>query len=594
MGKTTYCKKLVYDWATGKQQQKDCFPRFETVLLLKCRDMQCDLWEAIHDQLLPREIGDDERDRFFKFIRENQSEVLLVLDGLDEVPTSKLPVFTEIIQGRVLPKCRLVVTARHEAGIKVRIHCDTLLEIEGFTKEDARKFIVNYFKVSENLAQKLLSKLESDNNLNDMTANPLNTALLCLVCEEYRGIFPESKTQLYVEIVQCILRRYRRKKGLSEANEDLLEVYFSHLKLLGRIALKGLLNDNLDFEESELQSHADDLPGFGFLSVQAGGSKLRPSRYYSFLHKRFQEWFAAFYLFCQLIEKEISPAMLVAEERFSRELKEVLPYTCGLLATRCKEEAEALTKCIMAEVNQETENSDDWLTVVLECVRECKHDNSNFQVDLARALGSSLELQTVKLDQVGQVDKSCVVFVAAALKYGAALTVLLLSKNDIGDVGAASLAEAVKSNATLTKLDLHNNNIGDVGAASLAEAVKSNVTLTKLDLSANNIGDVGAAGLAEALKSNTTLTKLNLRGNNIGDVGAAGLAEVLKSNTTLTKLDLSANNIGDVGAAGLGEALKSNSTLTALDLSENNIGGVGEGGLAEALKSNGTIAAVLI
>ena len=107
---------------------------------------------------------------------------MLVLDGLDEVPTSKLPVFTEIIQGRVLPKCRLVGTARQEAGIKVRIHCDTLLEIEGFTEEDAKKFIFKYFKTSEKLAQELLSKLKSDENLKEMAANPLNAALLCLVC----------------------------------------------------------------------------------------------------------------------------------------------------------------------------------------------------------------------------------------------------------------------------------------------------------------------------------------------------------------------------------------------------------------------------
>ena len=274
MGKTTYCKKLVYDWASGNQQE-DFFPRFEAVLFLKCRDMQSDLWEAIDDQLLPREVEEHVRDRFFKFICQNQSDVLLVLDGLDEVPTSKFPVFAEIIKGRVLPKCRLVATARHEAGIKVRIHSDTLLEIEGFTEEDAREFIFKYFKTSEELAQKLLSKLRSDKNLKDMAANPLNTALLCLVCEEYRGVFPERRTQLYVEIIHCILRRYRRKRGLPETNEDLTEVYKSALKHLGRIALHGLLQDKLDFEKSELQTHADDLPGFGFLSVQTGGSKLR-------------------------------------------------------------------------------------------------------------------------------------------------------------------------------------------------------------------------------------------------------------------------------------------------------------------------------
>jgi len=53
-----------------------------------------------------------------------------------------------------------------------------------------------------------------------------------------------------------------------------------------------------------------------------------------------------------------------------------------------------------------------------------------------------------------------------------------------------------------------------------------------LKLSHNDIGDAGAAGLAEALKSNTTLTVLKLSYNDIGYAGAAGLAEALKSNTT--------------------------------------------------------------
>ena len=598
MGKTTYCKKLVFDWATGKQQQEDCFPRFETVLLLKCRDVQSDLWEAIDDQLLPREVREDVRKRFFNFICQNQSDVLLVLDGLDEVPTSKLPVFTEVIQGRVLPNCRLVATARHEAGIKVRIHCDTLLEIEGFTEEDARKFIVKYFKTSKNLAQKLLSKLKSDENLKVMAANPLNTALLCLVCEEYRGIFPESKTQLYVEIIQCILRRYREKKGLPKTNEDLIhEVYCSPLKHLGRMALKGLLEDNLDFEESELQSHADDLPGFGFLSVQTGGSKLRPSRHYSFLHKSFQEWFAALYLYFQLIVKEISPAKLLAEKRFAHELKEVLPYTCGMLAARCKEEAVALTKCIMREVNQEKEKysygSGVWLTVLLECVRECKQDNISFQANLARELGSSFEVQTLRQTN-GTIDAASVIVLAEALKSNTTLTELHVSGNGIGDAGAAGLAEALKSNTTLTVLKIYGNDIGEAGAAGLAEALKSNTTLTVLNISGNGIGDAGAAGLAEALKSNTTLTELDIFHNLIGEAGAAGLAEALKSNTTLTELDVSHNRIGHAGAAGLAEALKSNTTLTVLKIDGNDIGDAGAAGLAEVLKSNTTLTVLKI
>ena len=597
MGKTTYCKKLVYDWATEKQQEEDCFPRFETVLLLKCRDMQSDLWEAIDNQLLPREVEEDVRDRFFKFIRQNQSDVLLVLDGLDEVPSCKLPVFTEIIQGRVLQKCHLVVTSRHEAGIKVRIHSDTLLEIEGFTEEDIVNFVFKYFKTSENLAQKLLSKLGSDENLLDMAANPLNAALLCLVCEEYEGVFPERRTQLYVEIIQCILRRYRRKKGLPEMNADLIEVYYPQLKHLGQMALNGLLEGKLDFEESELQNHADDLRGFGLLSVQTGGSKLRSSRHYSFLHKSFQEWFAALYLYCQLIEKEISPAQIFAEKRFADELIEVLLFTFGLLAARCKEEAVTLTKYIMGEVNQEVQKysydgtcvddsddgvgqySCDWLIVLLKCVREA---------DLARELGSSLELQTLAFRR-SVIDAADVVVLADVLKSNTTVTKLDLSRHSIDGAGAAGLAEALKSNTTLTVLELSYNNIGDAGATDLAEALKSNTTLTVLKLSNNGIRDAGAVGLAEALKSNTTLTVLKLSNNGIRDAGAAGLAEALKSNTTLTVLKLSSNGIGDAGAAGLAEALKSNTTLTVLNLSFNGIGDADAAGLAEALKSNTTL-----
>ena len=240
MGKTTYCSKVAYDWARNIKSEGDCFPEIEMVLLLKCRDVEIefDLWEAIDDQLLPGEIHPKEREKFFDFIRQNQSKVLLILDGLDELPSSKLPEFTDIIQGKILPLCHLVVTARHEAGIPVRKVCDTLLEIEGFTYEDVKEFIHKYFVGKEDLAEKLLDKIQNEERLTEMAANPLNTALLCLLCEDFQGILPESRTQLYSEIVQCVLIRYRKKRGLPVQNEDLIEMYKDQLKLLGLIASK--------------------------------------------------------------------------------------------------------------------------------------------------------------------------------------------------------------------------------------------------------------------------------------------------------------------------------------------------------------------
>ena len=224
MGKTTYCNKVAYDWAINIKNEGDCFPEFEMILLLKCRDVEIgsDLRGAIDDQLLPGEIHQKERDKFFEFIEQNQSKVLLILDGLDELPSSKLPELTDIIQGKMLPLCHLVVTARHEAGIPMRKVCDTLLEIEGFTYQDSKEFIHKYFAGREDLAEMLLEKIQNEERLKEMTANPLNTALLCLICEDFQGILPEIKTQLYLEIVQCVLIRYRKKKDIPVENEDLI------------------------------------------------------------------------------------------------------------------------------------------------------------------------------------------------------------------------------------------------------------------------------------------------------------------------------------------------------------------------------------
>ena len=119
MGKTTYCHKIAFNWAK-EQKGGDSFPDVLLVLLLKCRDINCDLWEAIDDQLLPRKVNEEDKEKFFMFIRDHQSKVLLVLDGLDELPRSQRQIYKEVIQGRVLPGSYLVVTARHEVGMTVR------------------------------------------------------------------------------------------------------------------------------------------------------------------------------------------------------------------------------------------------------------------------------------------------------------------------------------------------------------------------------------------------------------------------------------------------------------------------------------------
>ena len=501
MGKTTYCNKVAYDWAINIKNEGDCFPEFEMVLLLKCRDVEIgsDLWAAIDDQLLPGEIHQKEREKFFEFIGKDQSKVLIILDGLDELPSSELPEFTDIIQGKMLPLCHLVVTARHEAGIPMRKVCDTLLEIEGFTYQDSEEFILKYFAGKEDLAEKLLDKIRNEKRLEEMTANPLNTALLCLLCEDFRGILPESRTQLYLEIVQCVLIRYRKKKGLPVENEDLIEIYKDQLKLLGLIALNGLYEDNMYFEDKKLSNKDADLPGFGFLSAQPGSSKRRPCMCYGFTHKSVQEFFAAHYLCCQLVSEEISPEILVTDTRYFRELREVLKFACGLLALRSKEIAVALIISLANKLNNE--NLGKCLPLALDCIKECKIESSNFHMELARTFGACLELQQAHdYEDQEHIDNATATVLAAVLEVNTTLTELGLFGHQFGPSGAESLATALKTNTTLTNLGFYGSKFGPAGAESLATALKTNTTLTILVLDSNDLGSSGAESLAIALK----------------------------------------------------------------------------------------------
>ena len=587
IGKTTYCKKYVYDWATKKQNPHDCVTNIKVVLLLKCRDIKSNIWEAIDDQLLPRDVDEDVKQQFFQFICANQSSILLILDGLDELASTEMPIISEILAGRVLPKCKVVATARHEAGVKVRQLCDTLFEVKGFTEAQAREFIAKYFEEKSELAEKLSAQISHDENLREMCANPLNTALLCLLCEEFGGTLPEKRTTLYLNMIECVLKRYRKKRELLDTKEDLTNLYKPQLKSLGLIALNGLIQDKLDFGENELGEHASDIAAFGFLSVYPGGSKLRPSLRYAFLHKSFQECFAAFYICCEIQDKRITPEELVSNDKYFINLKQVLLFSCGILAEQTDQEAAALVLSIVNRVTNSVRVEDPIVKFLLEAIKECERKEDDLHLQLAMLFGCNLD--EFYIDFFECLDEGLTAILSEVIKVNETVICLNLPGNGICDAGATSIAEAIKVNKTLTDLNLCGNGISYAGVSSIAEAIKVNKTLTDLNLSDNGVSDAGAASIAEAIKVNKTLTHLRLSDNGISDAGVTSIVEAIKVNKTLTSLDLSGNGISDAGATSIAEAIKVNKTLTDLDLSENGISDAGATSIVEAIKVNETL-----
>jgi len=616
MGKTTYCQKLAYDWANRREEWDESFPEIELLLLLRCHDIKSNIWEAIDEQILPEDVDKECKENFFKFIRKSQSKVLLVLDGLDEADPGKLPMYLNLAEGRELSKCRIVFISRHEAGEKMRRPCDTLWEIVGFTTQDAETFIIKYFKNNRPLACKLLEQLSPQSgsrDLREMISNPLNTALLCVFCEDFKGNFPTSRTQLYIEIVLCVLRRYERKNDLPRNSENLMNVYEEELIQLGRMALKSLREGELYIEESVCGCRSSVLTKLGFLSVQAAGSRRKPCVRYGFLHKSFQEFFSGFFLALEILNGKLDCVTVVTDKRYLSELKQTFLFMSGLVVSRCEETAMCLVKSIASHTN--ASNGAVGICMNLEfafdCIKECATHKKHLQSQLLRTFGSHLDIQDLKLHNKllenfeyfcealtvnttlthlylseNYIGASGAGFLSDAIKVNTVLTNLGLGSNNIGASGSSFLSDAIKVNTVLTNLDLSKNYIGASGAGFLSDAIKVNTVLTNFDLSVNDIGDSGAGFLSDAIKVNTVVTNLNLSKNSVGAFGARFLSDVIKVNTVLTNLDLSGNNIGAPGAGFLSDAIEVNTVLTDLDLSGNQIGNSGAGSLSDAIKFN--------
>ena len=619
IGKSTFCQKIAYDWATKQEEWDPSFPEIEVLLLLRCHEMKYDIWEAISNQILSSYVDDRTKECFFKFIRENQTKVLLVLDGLDEANPRNLEMILNLLKSKDLPGFYLVLFSRHDAGGEFRMYCDSLFEIKGFAKEDAIGYIRKYFENinKEHLAEKLIdtiwpSNLESKStDLCALTNSPLNTTLLCVLCEDYEGVFPKSRTQLYIDIVRCVLRLYETKRGISSTRDDLIIFYKADLSQLGAMAFQSLQKGESYIEVLESDSDFIVLSKFGFLSLQTEASMANAQVRFAFLHKSFQDFFSGLHLAWQIIDTDIDCDSVVTDQRYKIQLDETFSFMTGILASMSEDDAERLVESMARNINSASCQADEVL-FASKCLSESsrlahvlgehldlthldfrgKELKDSYTVacfSMALAVNSSLTNLNLKSTGIGN---SGAAFISQALKDNSSLTDLNLNENGIDASGAASLAEALEGNSSLAILDLRWNSFRTSGAVVLSRALEANSSLTFLDLSYNLIGSTGVASLSQALKANSSLTNLNLSSNDIGASGATSLSQALATNSSLTHLDLSCNEIGASGATSISQALATNSSLTHLDLSSNNICDYGAASLSEYLVANFSLASL--
>ncbi|XP_044169857.1 uncharacterized protein LOC114951253 [Acropora millepora] len=356
IGKTTFCLKLAHDWANGAMPRN--FPSFKLVFLLKCRDIIKDVVEEIFEQLLPEDLEEKVKEALANFLEDldNQKQILIILDGLDELPEKSEDRVNKVLGRKKLSFCYVLATTRQEKGIYTRAQFkfDFCLSIEGFSEEHSIEYIRKHFRSigtkHSSKGERLIKEIARNPLLRDLQRNPLNLLLLCVVYEDHEGSLPSSSTGLYQTIVRCILRRYCAREELkaAEMDEDLDKQFEIPVLALGELAWKCLLNDHLSFYEDELEELKRSNENIvarrlGLVYKEESLKRLKPRHAYSFLHKTFQEYLAASHIAHKFRRSEFQMLeQILFPEISRRKFQQVFAFVCGILG----EEANILFELI--------------------------------------------------------------------------------------------------------------------------------------------------------------------------------------------------------------------------------------------------------
>ncbi|MFM2315283.1 MAG: hypothetical protein RLZZ04_4559 [Cyanobacteriota bacterium] len=250
-----------------------------------------------------------------------QGKVLILLDGLDEIPQEyEQAIFQQIQQFSLLYyQNSLVITCRL-AGQQYRFDGFTYVELADFNPTQVEIFAQRWFvataqdtQTGQSKAQQFLEQLQHQNNqaIRELVTTPILLNLICSVFQE-RLSFPDKRARLYQEGLDILLVRWDRSRGIERDRVYHNLALPDKIKLLSQIAAVNFEQGNYFFETNQLLQIIADylvtLPDFQSdpetlrmdseailraIEVQHGLLIERARGIYSFSHLTFQEYLTA-------------------------------------------------------------------------------------------------------------------------------------------------------------------------------------------------------------------------------------------------------------------------------------------------------------
>lgn len=315
-GKTTFLKYLAIQCNEGYFESG----RLPIFVTLK------DFAEAEDYSNLLEYISHRDLHHYFPFISESiqkdlvmdfyqvlhQGRALILLDGLDEVRAED--------HHRVIKELRdfseqfwnnhFIITCRIAAW-EYTFEKFTEVEVADFDENQIAIFAEKWFKDKPINATTFLKHLDRNPRIKQLTVSPLLLTLVCLAFEE-SGDCPSSRSELYKEGVDALLKKWDAKRGIQR---DQVYKQLSHQRkgdLLSHIALITFRQKDYFFKQSIIEQYIADyirnLPKANTepedlqldsetilraIEAQHGLLIERAKGIYSFSHLTFHEYFAA-------------------------------------------------------------------------------------------------------------------------------------------------------------------------------------------------------------------------------------------------------------------------------------------------------------
>ncbi|XP_022109773.1 NACHT, LRR and PYD domains-containing protein 1-like [Acanthaster planci] len=339
-GKTTLVRRFGYDWANGA----DYMQKFELVFVLKMKEMieESGLLSAILRQNFPSDQMVSKK-ALGSVIRKVGHKVLIILDGLDEInlkvlnqraPPGDISV-RDILAVKSLASCCIIVTTRPHMMKKLNSWNEdpvfAVIETTGFSQQNRNKYITHRFSKDNAKAAGLIRQIETAAFLEILAKIPIMLRLLCYIWDNSRQdeVLPARITELYGRVTDALLRHWERKYNTSRESkgEGWEEKVFG---ALGKVAFAGLMDssgERLVFPHGEFPGTSlNDGLELGFFLERPGSNEATAT----FIHKTFQEYFAAYFLVRQtesFIQQELLSKVTIDTVQ---EVEYVLRFACGM------------------------------------------------------------------------------------------------------------------------------------------------------------------------------------------------------------------------------------------------------------------------